>query len=202
LLQIHKYRLVHRILLNNKKQLKINGQIIIIHLCKISGLRIDRSIDIDILYFSSFTTILDSCLGSLSASVPKHTFEQSLHLPFRSDQAIQYESINWQNESSAPVRFIVQPTSPNQMLKISNEPNNANQTNTDVIRDDDEENQAPKVVIKKKTKKKKQIPQVNPTETTTDSAAVLNTSSNRTSTTGYKYHVNRSIFFVNQFCYC
>lgn len=81
------------------------------------------------------------------------------------------------------------------MLKISNEPNNANQTNTDVIRDDDEENQAPKVVIKKKTKKKKQIPQVNPTETTTDSAAVLNTSSNRTSTTGYKYHVNRSIFF-------
>lgn len=140
----------------------------------------------------------------------KNQFEQSLYLPFRSEQTIQYEPINWQNESSsAPARFIIQPpTSPNQILHVRNEPNNDNHTNTVVIVDDlddknyvdtngDEENQAPKVVIKKKAKKKKQIPQVNPVETTTDSASVLNTSSNRASTTGYKYPVNKN--FRNEF---
>ncbi|CAF4263022.1 unnamed protein product, partial [Adineta steineri] len=44
-----------------------------------------------------FTTILDSCLGS--SDRPK-IIEQSLYLPFRTDQPMEYEPIQWQADSS------------------------------------------------------------------------------------------------------
>ncbi|CAF1541251.1 unnamed protein product, partial [Adineta steineri] len=135
-----------------------------------------------------FTTILDSCLGS--SDRPK-IIEQSLYLPFRTDQPMEYEPIQWQADSSSTSRFIVQPPSPNRILQPRNEPNN----NTPVILIDDnddqnyvdangdEENEAPKIT-KKKGKKKKQQPKV--IEDNNDTSIQLNTSSNRTSTNGQK----------------
>ncbi|CAF3916527.1 unnamed protein product, partial [Adineta steineri] len=134
-------------------------------------------------------TILDSCLGS--SDRPK-IIEQSLYLPFRTDQPMEYEPIQWQADSSSTSRFIVQPPSPNRILQPRNEPNN---NNTPVILIDDnddqnyvdangdEENEAPKIT-KKKGKKKKQQAKV--IESNNDTSIQLNTSSNRTSTNGQK----------------
>lgn len=141
---------------------------------------------------------MDSCLGRSSTDRPKFS-EQSLYLPFRADQPIEYEPIQWQTEPSS--RFIVQPPSPSHVLQPRNEPNTDQPTNTILIDDNDdqnyvdaigdEENEAPKVT-KKKGKKKKQPVKV--IENNDDTSIQLNTSSNRTSTTGQKLPVN-IIFF-------
>jgi hypothetical protein len=125
--------------------------------------------------------------------------QQSLYLPFRPNQPIDYETIQWQTDSSVLKRFIVHPPSPNQVLQPRNEQTNDNNTNTVVILDDnddknyveavgDEENEVPKVTTKKKGKKKKQ--HVNTVETNSDASVQLNTSSNRVSSAGHKYPVN------------
>jgi hypothetical protein len=132
---------------------------------------------------------LDSCLGRSSSDRPKIS-EQSLYLPFRADQPMEYEPIQWQPDSSSTSRFVVQPASPNRVLQPRNEPNiillddNDDQDYIDAI--GDEENEAPKA--KKKGKKKKQ--QAKPIEKDNDASIQLNTSSNRTSTTGQKLGVN------------
>ncbi|UJR13613.1 hypothetical protein I4U23_000626 [Adineta vaga] len=139
----------------------------------------------------SFTTILDACLGSSSTDHPKLS-DRPLYLPFRGDQPIEYEPIQWQPDPPAPSRFIVQPSSPSRILQPRNEPNTNEQINTILLDDNDdqnyvdaigdEENEAPKI-IKKKAKKKKQAKMI---ENNEDTSIQLNTSSNRTSTTGQK----------------
>lgn len=134
----------------------------------------------------SFTNILESCLGSTLSDRPKFS-DQSLYFPFRSDQPIEYEPIQWQPE---PTRFAVQTQSPSRVLQARNEPNTDQQTNTILLDDNDdqnyvdangdEENEAPKVT-KKKGKKKKQQAQV-VTESHDETTTQLNTSTNRTST--------------------
>lgn len=149
-------------------------------------------------YLRSFTTILDSCLGRSSADRP-NICDQPLFLPFRSDQPIEYEPIQWQTEPSSTSRFVVQPPSPSRVLQPRHEPNNdtqANNTNIILLDDNDEqnyvdangdeENEAPKVT-KKKGKKKKQQAKV--VEQNDETSMQLNTSSNRTSTTGQKPQV-------------
>ncbi|CAF2627019.1 unnamed protein product [Rotaria sp. Silwood2] len=146
----------------------------------------------------SFTTILDSCLDRSLSDRPKIS-EQSLYLPFRSDQPIEYESIQWQADPSSISRFVIQPLSPSRVLQPRNEPNteqeiNNNNTNVILLDDNDdqnyvdangdEENEAPKST-KKKGKKKKQ--QAKMTENNNDTSTHLNTSSNRTSMTGQKF---------------
>lgn len=143
---------------------------------------------------------MDSCLGRSSADRPK-LFDQPLFLPFRGDQPIEYESIQWQNE---PSRFVVQPPSPSRVLQPRNEPNNDPQNNI-ILLDDiddqnyvdaigDEENEAPKVT-KKKGKKKKQAAKV--IEQNDETSMQLNTSSNRTSMTGQKPQV-KSFLVISQ----
>ncbi len=149
---------------------------------------------------------MDSCLGRSSLDRPNIS-EQSLYLPFRADQPIEYEPIQWQTDPSSTSRFVVQPPpSPNRILQPRNEPNTDQQiNNTNVIlldeNDDqnyvdangDEENEAPKP-LKKKGKKKKQQAKI--IENTNDASIQLNTSSNRTSTTGQKLPVNIFFFFA------
>lgn len=156
-------------------------------------------------YLRSFTTILDACLGRSSTDRPK-TCDQPLFLPFRGDQPIEYEPIQWQNEPSSTSRFVVQPTSPSRVLQARNEPNNDTQANNNtniILLDDnddqnyvdangDEENEAPKVT-KKKGKKKKQPAKV--IEQNDDTTMQLNTSSNRTSTTGQKPQVKSFVLY-------
>jgi len=137
---------------------------------------------------------LDSCLGRSLSDRPKIS-DQSLYLPFRPDQPIEYEPIQWQTD---PSHFIVQPPSPSRVLQPRNEPNN----NTNIILLDDnedqnyvdangdEENEPPK--LKKKGKKKKQQAKI--IENNDDTSIQLNTSSNRTSTTGQKLQVNQFFF--------
>jgi hypothetical protein len=137
--------------------------------------------------FSSFTTILDSCFGQSSSDRPNIS-QQSLYIPFRPDQSIDYEPIQWQADPSVPTRFIIQPLSPNRILKPFNEPTNDDDEQNYVDRVGDEENKVPKITLKKKGKKKKQ--QVNKVETNNDAAIQLNTSSNRISSAGHKYPVN------------
>lgn len=154
--------------------------------------------------YRSFSTILDACLGSSSSDRPK-LIDQPLYLPFRDDQPMEYEPIQWQPDPPA-TRFVVQPTSPSRVLQPRHEPNTdqttTNNANTILLDDNDdqnyvdangdEENEAPK--IKKKAKKKKQ-PKV--IETNDDTSIQLNTSSNRTSTTGQKLPV--TILFTSFF---
>ncbi|CAM4921307.1 unnamed protein product [Rotaria socialis] len=145
----------------------------------------------------SFTTILDYCLGQSSINRP-HVFKQPLYIPFRSDQPIDYEPIQWQADPSVPKRFIVQPSSPSRVLQPRNEQTNDNNTNTVIIDDNDdqnyidamgdEENEAPKAASKKKAKKKKQQQQQTNTVTTNDDVSIqLNNSSNRISSAGHKF---------------
>jgi hypothetical protein len=152
---------------------------------------------------------LDSCLGCSSTDRPKLP-DQTLYLPFRDDQPIEYEPIQWQTDPSSTSRFIVQPLSPSRVLQPRNEPNtdqqinNNNNTNIILLDDNDdqnyvdangdEENEAPKLT-KKKGKKKKQQAKI--IENTNDTSIQLNTSSNRTSTTGQKLQVKyiSSFFF-------
>lgn len=144
--------------------------------------------------FSSFITILDSCLEQLSLTRPNIS-QQPLYIPFRPDKPIDYEPIQWQVDTSVPSRFIVQPPSPSQILQPRNEPNNENNTNVVPLDDiddhnyvdaiGDEENEPPKTIVKKKVKKKKQ--QVNPVVVNNDASIQLNTSSNRVSSAGHKF---------------
>lgn len=134
---------------------------------------------------------------------------QSLYLPFRTDQPIEYESIQWQNEPASTSRFIVQPPSPNRVLQPRNEANIEQPTTTIVLDDNDDqnyvdtigddENEIPKI-IKKKGKKKKQV--AKSIENNDDVSIQLNNSSNRTSTTGQKLPVSiLSSFFKKYFLY-
>jgi hypothetical protein len=135
---------------------------------------------------------LDSCLGRSSSDRPKLS-DQSLYLPFRGDQPIEYEPIQWQTDPSSTSRFVVQLPSPNRILQPRNEQNIDQQTNIILLDDNDdqnyvdangdEENEPPKIT-KKKGKKKKQQAKV--IENNNDTSIQLNTSSNRTSTTGQK----------------
>jgi hypothetical protein len=150
--------------------------------------------------YRSFATILDSCLGRSSTDRLKIS-DQLLYLPFRADQPIEYEPIQWQTDP----RFVVQAPSPSRVLQPRNEPNTDQQINNNtniILLDDnddqnyvdangDEENEPPK--LKKKGKKKKQ--QAKLIETNNDTSIQLNTSSNRASTTGQKLQVN--IFFFS-----
>ncbi len=153
---------------------------------------------------------MDLCLGCSSSDRPQIS-DQSLYLPFRADQPIEYDPIQWQTDPSSTARFIVQPPSPNRILQPRNEPNteqqiNNNNTNIILLDDNDdqnyvdangdEENEAPKVT-KKKGKKKKQQPKI--IESNDDTSIQLNTSSNRTSTAGQKLQVNIPVFF-KYFC--
>ncbi len=146
---------------------------------------------------------MDSCLGCSSSDRPKIS-DQSLYLPFRNDQPIEYEPIQWQNDPSSTSRFVVQAPSPSRVLQPRNEPNIDQQMNNIILLDDnddqnyvdangDEENEPPKLT-KKKGKKKKQakVPENND-----DTSIQLNTSSNRTSTTGQKLQVN---YFLSILC--
>ena len=151
----------------------------------------------------SFTAILDSCLGRASSDRPKIS-EQSLYLPFRADQPIEYDPIQWQVDSSSTSRFVVQPPSPSRALQPRTEPNtdqqiNNNNTTNIILLDDnddqnyidangDEENEAPKVTKKKGKKKKQQ--QAKMVESNDDASIQLNTSSTRASTAGQKLGVN------------
>ncbi len=130
---------------------------------------------------------MDSCLGRSSSDRPKIS-DQPLYLPFRSDQPIEYEPIQWQTD---PSRFVVQPLSPNRILQPRNEPNiillDDNEDQNYVDANGDEENEPPKLT-KKKGKKKKQQAKI--IENNDDTSIQLNTSSNRTSTTGQKLQVN------------
>ncbi|CAF3683383.1 unnamed protein product [Rotaria sp. Silwood1] len=145
-----------------------------------------------------FTIILESCLGRSLSDRPKIS-EQSLYLPFRSDQSIEYEPIQWQTDPSSTSRFVIQPLSPSRVLRPRNEPNTDQElinNNTNVIllddNDDqnyvdangDEENEVPKLAKKKGKKKKQQVKMI---ENNNDTSTQLNTSSNRTSTTGQKF---------------
>jgi len=93
---------------------------------------------------------------------------------------------------------VVQPLSSNTILQPRNELINDNNANTVALDDrnyvdgvGDNENKIPEVTIKKKGKKKKQQQQiVNMIETNSDASTQLNTSSNRTSSTGQKFQVN------------
>ncbi len=152
---------------------------------------------------------MDSCLGRSASDRPKLS-NQSLYLPFRADQPIEYEPIQWQADPSTTSRFAVQPPSPSRILQPRNEPNtdqqNNNNTNVIVLDDNedqnyvdangDEENEAPKLV-KKKGKKKKQAAKI--IENNDETSVQLNTSSNRTSTTGQKLPV-RTCFNDLIFC--
>jgi hypothetical protein len=149
---------------------------------------------------------LDSCLGRSSSDRPIIP-EQPLYLPFRADQLLEYEPIQWQTDPASTSRFIVQPPSPNRILQARNEPNTDQQTinnNTNVILLDDndenyidangeEENEAPKVTTKKKGKKKKQAKII---ESNDDTSIHLDTSSNRTSTAGQRFPVK--IFYFQR----
>ncbi len=134
---------------------------------------------------------MDSCLGRSLSDRPKIS-DQSLYLPFRPDQPIEYEPIQWQTD---PSRFVVQPPSPNRVLQPRNEPNiillDDNEDQNYVDANGDEENEPPKL-IKKKGKKKKQQAKI--IENNNDTSIQLNTSSNRTSTTGQKLQVNQFFF--------
>ncbi len=152
---------------------------------------------------------MDSCLGRSSSDRPKLS-DQSLYLPFRGDQAIEYEPIQWQTDPSSTSRFVVQLPSPNRILQPRNEQNIDQQTNIILLDDNDdqnyvdangdEENEPPKIT-KKKGKKKKQAKMIE----NNDTSIQLNTSSNRTSTTGQKLPVNiflNDLFlqlFINHF---
>lgn len=144
---------------------------------------------------------MDFCLGPSLSDCPKIS-EQSLYLPFRSDQPIEYEPIQWQADCSSASRFAMQPISPSRVLQSRNEPNidehanNNNNTNVILLDDNDdqdyldangdEENEAPKLT-KKKFKKKKHEAHI--VENNNDTSLHLNTSSNRTSATGQKFPV-------------
>ena len=160
--------------------------------------------DVGFIHRRSFTTILDSCFGRSSSDRPKLS-DQPLFLPFRGDQPIEYEPIQWQSESSSTSRFVVQPPSPSRVLQPRNEPNNDLQNTNIILLDDndeqnyvdangEEENEAPKVT-KKKGKKKKQPAKV--IEQNDETSMQLNTSSNRTSTTGQKPQV-KSFLVISQ----
>ncbi len=143
--------------------------------------------------FSPFTAILDSCLGQ-SSSDHLNISQHPLYIPFRLDQPIDYESIQWQTDSSTPACFVVQPLSSNRILQPRNELINDNNPNTIALDDrnyvdgvGDNENKIPEVTIKKKGKKKKQQQQI---VTNSDATTQLNTSSNRTSSAGHKFQVN------------
>jgi len=156
----------------------------------------------------SFTTILDACLGRSSSDRPKIS-DQPLYLPFRADQPIEYEPIQWQNDPSSTSRFVVQLPSPSRVLQPRNEPNTDQQTNIILLDDNDdqnyvdangdEENEPPKLT-KKKGKKKKQQAKV--VENNDDTSIQLNTSSNRTSTIGQKLQVNHFVFILCFFNDC
>ena len=143
---------------------------------------------------------MDSCYGRSTLDRPKLS-DQSIYLPFRGDQPVEYEPIQWQNDASSTSRFVVQAPSPNRVLQPRNEPNADNNTNVILLDDNDdqnyvdangdEENEAPKLA-KKKAKKKKVA---KAPENIEESSMQLNTSSNRTSTTGQKLQVNY-FFFV------
>ncbi|CAF4946619.1 unnamed protein product, partial [Rotaria socialis] len=77
--------------------------------------------------------------GQSSINRP-HVFKQPLYIPFRSDQPIDYEPIQWQADPSVPTRFIVQPSSPSRVLQPRNEQTNDNNTNTVIIDDNDDQN--------------------------------------------------------------
>ncbi len=147
--------------------------------------------------FSPFTAILDSCLGQ-SSSDHLNISQHPLYIPFRLDQPIDYESIQWQTDSSTPTCFVVQPLSSNRILQPRNELINDNNANTVALDDrndvdgiGDNENKIPEVTIKKKGKKKKQQQQiVNMIETNNDASTQLN----RTSSTGHKFPVNILLF--------
>jgi len=102
----------------------------------------------------SFTSILDSCVGNH----PKFP-DRQIYFPFRPDQPIEYEPIQWQ------------PEPPTRVLQPRNEPNTILLDDNDDQNFVDEENEEPK----KKIKKKKPAAVENPDETTTQ----LNTSANR-----------------------
>lgn len=143
---------------------------------------------------------MDSCLGQSLSDRPNIS-EQSLYLPFRSDQPIEYEQIQWQIDPSSTSRFAIQQLSPGRVLQPRNEPNTDQQLSNDntniILLDDnedqdyidangDEENEVP-ILNKKKGKKNKH--QEKPIENNNDSSVQLNTSSNRTSGTGQKFPV-------------
>ena len=154
-----------------------------------------------------FATILDSCLGRTTLNRATLS-DKAVYLPFRADQPVEYEPIQWQNEITSGARFAVAPPSPTRVLQPRSEPNvdqttmgNNNNTNIILIDDNDdqnyvdamgdEENEVPKVITKKKGKKKKQVPKV--IETSDDTSINLNTSSNRMSNTGQKHPVTISL---------
>ncbi|CAF1215274.1 unnamed protein product [Rotaria sordida] len=136
----------------------------------------------------SFTTILDSCLGRSLSDRPKIS-EQSIYLPFRSDQPIEYEAVQWQTDPSSPSRVLQPCHEPNTDQQINN-----NNTNVILLDDNDdqnyidangdEENEPPKLPKKKGKKKKQQAKMI---ENNNDTSVQLNTSSNRTSITGQKF---------------
>ena len=148
----------HRRLQLNRKISNGNGWRITTKLCK-TCLFVFFSANI---FFRSFTTILDACLGRSISDRPQIS-DRSLYFPFRGDQPIEYEPIQWQSE---PSRFVVQPPSPSRILQPRNEPNidQAMNDNTNIIllddNDDqnyvdangDEENEAPKTTKEERKK--------------------------------------------------
>lgn len=115
------------------------------------------------LFHRSFSTILDACLGRSSSSDRPKIPEQSLYLPFRTDQPMEYEPIQWQIDPPSTTRFVVQPSSPSRILQPRNVDQQTNNTNVILLDDNDdqdyvdangdEENEAPKI-IKKRQKRK------------------------------------------------